>query len=173
MTPGEGSLQYSHRSELSGILGAILQMNDLCMKHKVESGRVELRCDGLGAVEIVRNLHDNINPNRKHFDIITSIQESLQCSPLTWTFAHVAGHQDDHCAVSLLDNWEYLNTIADTEAKAKLQTIRGLAHWKNDRAMDLPYEKCCITMTNPDGKEVKLGSNLSGTVYHYIHTKRI
>ena len=87
MTPGEGSLQCSHRSKLSGILGAILQMNDLCMKHKVESGRVELRCDGLGAVEIVRNIHDTINPNRKHFDIITSIKEALQYSPLIWTFA--------------------------------------------------------------------------------------
>ena len=87
MTPGDISLQCSHRSKLPGILGAILQINDLCMKHKVESGRVELKCNGLGVVEIVQNLHDNINPTWKHFDIITSIKEALQYSPLIWTFA--------------------------------------------------------------------------------------
>ena len=173
MTPGEGSLQCSHRSELSGILGAILQMNAICETHNITSGKVELKCDGLGAVETVQYLHQTISPNRKHFDLIISLREALNRSPLTWTFSHVAGHQDDNQSATLLNDWEYLNTVADAEAKAKLQLIRSTNDWSVNRPLDLPYEKVCVTMTDPQGMDVKIGSKLCATMYNHIHTRRI
>ena len=44
-TPGKASIQGSHRSELSGILEVILQMNIICKRSNVTEGTVELRCD--------------------------------------------------------------------------------------------------------------------------------
>ena len=124
VTPGEANAHCSHRSEMSGILDAVLQTNDLCNEYEIESGFVELRCDGKGAIDVVNSLYQTTNPNRNHFDIISSLAATLKASPLTWTFKHVPGHQDDLRDICQLNNWEYLNTIADVEAKSKLQRVR-------------------------------------------------
>ena len=106
-TPGPGNIQCSHRSELSGILGAILHANDLCTQFNIESGIAELHCDGQGAIDVVSYLHSSTNPSRKHFDLIHSITTAINDSPLQWEFKHVRGHQDDSVDTLSLTDWEY------------------------------------------------------------------
>ena len=173
-TPGEAPTQCAHRSELSGILGAVLHINQLCYEAQITTGTIELKCDGKSAVEIVNYLHQTTNPSRKHFDVIESINEALKRSPLTWTFNHVYGHQDGNTDVSSLDDWAFFNVIADTKAKDKLKTIVAtVPHWPDNRPTSIPYKKCTVYSTDESGKQFKVGSNLRQTVYNQIHTRDI
>ena len=172
-TPGSGSSQCSHRSELSGILGAILHVNDICTTNHVESGQIELQCDGLGAIEVVQDLYPPINPSRKHFDIIHSIHQALQVSPLTWTFNHVSGHRDDEAEVDDLSDWEYWNVIADYEAKEKLKNISHMENWTELRPSYPPYTRVTVHHLCTEGSHEIVSSQLSRTCTESILTTRI
>ena len=172
-TPGPGELQCSHQSELSGILGAILHVNDLCLRFGIDSGNVELHCDGLGAVNVVSYLHNSINPSMNHYDMITSIKIALDLSPMTWTFKHVRGHQDDSTALSSLTDWKYWNTIADHKAKDKLTTLSLNPEWKNDRPAYPPYGHVRVSHINLRGTREPVCSNLSLTCSNMISSDRI
>ena len=173
-TPGEAIFQCSHRSELSGILGAIIHINTLCKQNQVAAGSIELKCDGEGAVKILQHLHKTINPNRKHFDLLTSINIAIMKSPLHWTFSHVYGHQDGKTDISSLDDWAYLNVIADDEAKKKMTHILStVRNWNDNRPLLIPYETCTLHSQDENGKHLKVASNLRTTVYNHIHTRDI
>ena len=172
-TPGPGDLQCSHRSELSGILGAILHVNDLCLRFGIDNGNAELHCDGLGAVNVVAYLHDSINPSMNHFDMVTSIKIALDLSPMTWTFKHVRGHQDDGIALSSLTDWEYWNTLADHKAKDKLTTISLNPNWTNDRPAYPPYGRVRVSHINLQGTREPVCSNLSLTCTNMLSSDRI
>ena len=163
ITPGPGSVQCSHRSELSGMLGAILQVNDLCLQFQIDNGSIELQCDGLGAVNVVKDAHLPINPSYSHFDIITSITIAISRSPLTWTFNHVKGHRDDEVTEADLNDWEFWNTIADRHAKCKLSSTLRQPNWLLSRPIYSPYIRVLIHRPTNHGTQEYVVSKLSKT----------
>ena len=172
-TPGPGTAQCSHRSELSGILGGILHINDLCSQFQITEGHAELHCDGLSAVNIVSYLQPTADPSRPHFDIINSISSAITLSPLSWTFKHVKGHRDDEVAEADLNDWEYWNMVVDLEAKRKLTSISTQPNWRNSRPSHPPYSKVLIFHQNTDGGKEFVGSSLTKTCKDSIFSTRI
>ena len=88
-TPGTVEIQCSHRSKLSGMLGAIMHTNDLYSQFKIEEGNAELHCDRQGAVDVISYFRTSTNPSLKHFNIIHSIMKAITLSPLKWIFKHM------------------------------------------------------------------------------------
>ena len=52
IVPGEQHVQCPHRSELSGLLGAVKHINLLCQQYNIQHGSIELACDGLEAHKV-------------------------------------------------------------------------------------------------------------------------
>ena len=173
-TPGPGSAQCSHRSELSGLLGAILQVNDLCTKYNITNGNIELRCDGKGAIDVVNDIFStSINPSYKHFDILHSIACARKNSPLKWTLNHVPGHRDNLVSESELTNWEFWNTRADREAKHKLTEISLQDNWTDHRPSYPPYTQVTTHHLSTEGFQDLVCSQLVSTCTTSILTNKI
>ena len=172
-TPGPGSSQCSHRSELSGILGAVLHINDLCAQFDITNGTAELHCDGQGAVDVASFLTECTNPSRSHFDLINSLSKAISLSPIQWTFKHVSGHRDDEISVTDLTDWEFWNTVADREAKDKLTEISNQPEWHNFRPPLPPYTRVSVSHQDEQGSQVHIGSHLSTTCLNGITSSKI
>jgi hypothetical protein len=57
MTSGEALVQGSPRSKLSGIMGSILTIQEICKLYNIGANKVEVRCNGLGQIKIMNNMH--------------------------------------------------------------------------------------------------------------------
>ena len=120
VVPGPKEVQCAHRSELSGLIGAVRHVNLICHMFQITSGDAELGCDGLEAYNVATR--HTFDPSTKvaHFDLVSALHYLIRSSPLCWTFRHVAGHQDDHCSLEDIDVWGRLNITADRRAKEYL-----------------------------------------------------
>ena len=99
------------------------EANQLCAEHAITHGSITVGCDCASALtNITRSGH--ITSQRPHHDLLTGIRYLLSTSPITWSFHHVRGHQDDHVAYSLLDQWARLNIDMDLMAKMYWQTLK-------------------------------------------------
>lgn len=107
-----------HRGELSGLLGRVNDINDLCLTHNINAGKATLHCDGLGAVSIASYLKDKLSPSNAHNDIIHSLFRAIQLSPLDWSFYHVYGHQDNSLSMSDMSDMSDISDISDTVSKS-------------------------------------------------------
>ena len=116
-TSGHPSDQSSFRSELGGILGLVLLTHHLCHTYDIQDGGIELACDCLSALQAVFT-YEWDDPQQPSYDIIHHIRCELQTSPITWTWRHVRGHQDQHCSYAALDWRSQLNVEMDSLAKA-------------------------------------------------------
>jgi len=67
-------------------------------------------------------------PNTSHLDLVRSIWTLRDASPLSLSFRHVRGHQDDWVAVSCLDPLAQLNVGADALAKEHLRSLISHGH---------------------------------------------
>jgi hypothetical protein len=172
---GNKSDQCSHRSELSGVLGAISQMNQLCNRYDIQDGSVmaTLYCDGEGTIKILQHLQYKLSPTQKHFDLINSIYSSINKSPLIWEFKHVQGHQGNHLDVQDLTDVEYLNTIVDHYAKQKFTNQLSNPRAVQSRLSCLPFRKCMILYHHNNGSLITINSQFSTTLYNLIHTDKI
>ena len=53
LTQDQDQFNVPHRSKLSGMLGAILYVNDLCMQFGIDNGlSAEMQCDGKDILKI-------------------------------------------------------------------------------------------------------------------------
>ncbi len=106
--PGDKDVQCSYRSELMDILSVIIYINDFCQSYHINQGSMTLGCENEGAVSasILPLFPPSLPTKRQHFDLITSIHEAIKRSPITWTFIHVSGHQDDIKEWHELSTWE-------------------------------------------------------------------
>jgi hypothetical protein len=77
MTSGDAMVQGSLHSKLSSILGSLLITQEICSMYQIRMNNVKLRCDGLGKINILNNMHKSTNNARKHFDLIESIWKTL------------------------------------------------------------------------------------------------
>jgi hypothetical protein len=162
--PGESEYQCSHCSELSGLLGGIQYVNEICAKLKITQGKSKMGCDGEGAIVMVSQLHDKINSSRSHFDILGAIHSALWHSPISWTFSHVKGHQDSYLDYTDLTRIEQLNVYADELAKKKLSQFAMTVNWHYKRPINIPYEYCSIDWTNQFGTRIRLSSHLQNSL---------
>jgi exonuclease III len=121
-TPGLPVDLDAYRAELGGIYGSIATVNMLASAFHVQNGGITLGCDCLSAIHTILK-HSNPSPKTASYDLITAIRSLLRKSTITWTFEHIAGHQDDHIAYTHLDRWGQLNVDMDQLAKAHWQAL--------------------------------------------------
>jgi hypothetical protein len=119
IVPGAPEEQSSFRSELSGILGVVYMVQLICTTYQITSGSICLGCDGEQALTqaLDETKSGRVEVKRSDYDILSAIRAALKWSPLTWTFRHVRGHQDDD-GTCVLDRWAQLNVEMDLLAKA-------------------------------------------------------
>jgi hypothetical protein len=159
ITPGGAEDQSPYRSELAGILAALIITNIICEHHDIKEGGIELACDGLSALNKAFPFQPHISIQDPNYDLIAAIHKEHVNSPLTWTHKHVKGHQDDHTDISVLDNWSKLNIEADTLAKAHLTVATRVAHYQN-----IANDPWSLWI---NGR--KLIKNIMDTIYDRIH----
>jgi hypothetical protein len=174
MISGESSIQGSPQNKLSGIMGAMLIIQEICRIYNIGENEIELRCDRLGQIKIMNNIHRSTSNSRKHFDLIEVIRKLVDDGNTNWTFKHVKGHQDRFARNQELDIWAKLNIIADDEAKKKVTQICRFPQLLEKRPTALPYEKCRVYICTDRGqKRNKISSQLSKTGKTEIHRQRI
>jgi hypothetical protein len=172
ITPGEADVQCSHRSELSGILGGIQHMNEICKSIKIDSGQAIMGCDGEGAIIMISASFEKINSTRKHFDLLGAIGTALKVSPIQWKFHHIKGHQDDVMGYNELTRDEQLNVLVDELAKRKLKQFSSTVNWRYRRPINISYAQCSVDWTNQFGTRVRISSHLQKTLQGYIQSVR-
>ena len=121
-TPGLPTDMDAYRAELGGIYGSIATINMLATAFNIQDGSIILGCDCLSAIQNILR-QNNPPPKTASYDLLTAIRALLSDSPITWSFRHVAGHQDDHMAYTSLDRWGQLNVDMDQLAKAHWQAL--------------------------------------------------
>ena len=116
VTPGHPNDINPYRSELGGILALVIIVDAIATFHDITQGTIELGCDcESGLTAIFTHTYDT--PKQPHHDIIHEIRQKLAASTITWKHKHIAGHQDKHIPVNLLDIWGQLNVEMDSLAK--------------------------------------------------------
>ena len=128
-TAGDPKDQSSFRSELGGILGLTILLRDLCSRHDITEGGIEIACDCLSALTTVF-VDEWDDPQQSCFDLIHQIRHEIQHSPLLWTWRHIRGHQDKHTQFAALDWRSQLNVEMDSLAKA---------YWNTTYDMTAPF----------------------------------
>jgi hypothetical protein len=56
-TPGSKSSQCSHRSEMWGMLGIVMTVNEFCTRNSITQGTMTAKCDGEGTINVVQYFH--------------------------------------------------------------------------------------------------------------------
>ena len=118
VAPGDGHDMSSYRSKLTGILATFLVVEKLCQCFSLQSGKIELDCDGLSAIQQSSIDSLDVNIGAPCWDIIGAIRKISSISSISWTFWHVEGHRDRNKPADQLDIWEELNVGADHWTKA-------------------------------------------------------
>ena len=164
-------MQCPHRSELSGLIGAVQHINLICQQHNIQQGYIELGCDGLEAYKVATRHHFRPSCNIGHFDLASTLHRLIQNSQMTWTFRHVKGHQDDTVDIQSIDIWGRLNMVADAKAKVAL--------WEHITEGNQPTQYTSISNALP-ALYTKFGqdntmivSNLKKRLRHHISTHTI
>jgi hypothetical protein len=115
VVPGHPDDQSAYRSELAGLFGIVLVVNRLCSWAKIESGGIEVGCDGLSALEKAFDTWP-LEPTDPHFDMLSSLHTQIAASPVTWKIRHIPSHQDLD-PTAHLDFWALQNIQMDNLAK--------------------------------------------------------
>lgn len=122
IVPGDAQSQCSHRSELSGLIGAVKHISYLCRLHGITDGDIEIGCDGLQAFRAATRHTWKSTTSISHFDLVTTLHSLIRATPLTITFRHVKGHQDKHKKFKDCDIWEQMNQLTDVHAKQVMKS---------------------------------------------------
>jgi len=114
--PGHTSDQSAYQSELGGIFSIVMMIHNICKYYNIPKGTIWIACDGLGPLTQCFTKYQNPSPSTAHFDLIMSIQNMINKTPIDWHWHHVLGHQDK--TTGKLDWWAERNIQMDAEAKA-------------------------------------------------------
>jgi len=109
--PGHANNLSVYRSDLAGLYAIVTAILAICKVHNVKSGQVEIRCDGLSALQ--ESFHPDkvpYEPTAPHYDpLISDICKLASSLPITsWLPRHV------------LDRWALLKIEMDFAAKSHL-----------------------------------------------------
>ena len=165
-TTGASSIQSAFRSELSGILFALLHLQQLCLYGNISGSNITIFCDGLSAIQAIKksSLHDN--NTQKHFDVINAINTVRSNLPIKVALAHVTGHQDQGTAYHRLDKLAQLNVIADQLATSKASQL--INQDKPFKTSSLPYSHCDIFIHLENSRKIKISTNLISSLRNII-----
>jgi hypothetical protein len=119
-TPGPESVVNAHRSELQGIYTILLGAYAVCLVCHVHEGAMTVGCDSLNCIRLAQGDWLKVNQNTPHADLIRAICHITALLPVTVTFTHVKGHQDESAAFDSLPHLSQLNIEMDAQAKTKL-----------------------------------------------------
>ena len=106
-----------------------------------------------------------------HFDIVSCLHQLLRQSPLTWSFRHVYGHQDNIMNISDMDIWGQLNMVADAYAKNALW--QHIASNGTVIHMDQLHNAIPSITINYNKHKITIASNLKKRLKNYIAKERI
>jgi len=70
--------------------------------------------------------YQNPSPSMAHFDLIMSIWNMIDRTPVDWHWHHILGHQEDK--TDQLDQWAQRNIKMDAEAKAFWTKLNDNGH---------------------------------------------
>jgi hypothetical protein len=127
ITPGHPDDQNAFRSELAGIYAITVLQWALQQYYHLESGHIEVACDGKSALQQAQWSEDFINTRYPHYDLILAIRVIRNLSKWEWKWRHVKGHQDS--TGGELDFWAQLNVQMDSAAKQ---------HWLDNNGSEAP-----------------------------------
>ena len=122
--PGTSKYQDSHKSDLTGLYHMIYIIDTICEKHGIRSRGITAGYDQINTIKNSMDSHTTYSCQSNHFNLISSIDNKLIKNPLTWSWVHVKGHQDEQG--EHLDRWETLNIYCNHRAKLK---------WKEDQLL--------------------------------------
>jgi len=95
--------QCSYHSELSGLYGIATTILESAQFHNLRGGTIKVACNGKSALHRCFKLWLS-NPLAKHFNIIQATRASIATTPVSWTWEHIWGHQDEMQHLLLLWN---------------------------------------------------------------------
>ena len=114
----------AHRSKVGGLIGALRHWDYLSQNHNLVDVEVEVRCDGLEAIQNAKHSSDPTKLNIGHFDLVSTLRKVILSLPSEVKFNHAKGHRDD--VSKNLSLWEKLNVMVDLRAKMALwEVING------------------------------------------------
>jgi hypothetical protein len=83
--PGEPCDQCSFRSEAAGMYAVVVLVEQLCSQFDIQTGAIEIACDGLSPLQKCAIMDERGRPQNKHYDFIDAIRTKIAKSPLTST----------------------------------------------------------------------------------------
>jgi hypothetical protein len=158
--PGNAKDQSAYRSELTGIYSIMMCTKNLCEYFNITSGSITLGCDGQSALDKAFNQVSILQIGESNYDLLFAIRTLWANSPLTWTFRHILGHQDDHSSLENLDRWAKLNIEMDSRAKKHMPIAKHSS-------------RHCMIFAEPWSLWIqggKIATELSDTIYDLVHS---
>ena len=116
-TSGPPDEVTAYRSELQGIHAILLALSALCEFHTIPSGKVHISCDNLTSVKEAGYEFLKVALAKSNADLIRAIRRLRHELPITISFSHVKGHQDDELWFDKLTRVAQLNVLMDRLAK--------------------------------------------------------
>ncbi len=160
VVPGHPDDQSSYRSELAGLYVMILMVHDICLQYGLMDGGIEIGCDGQEALYRCFSPDFHPSPSDSHYDLLAAAHTLRDQCPITWSYRHVKGHQDDNPTAEL-DRWARLNIEMDLRAKT---------HWYANQSQSqeiqysIPGEPWSVWI---QGRKVCV--DIRNTLLDYIH----
>ena len=68
----------------------------LCQEYIIQEGQVKVGCDEEEAFKIATCADFSPTTTISHYDMVSTLHYLINNSPITWSFCHVKGHQDDN-----------------------------------------------------------------------------
>jgi hypothetical protein len=167
----------SYRSELQGQHAMLLGLLAFCTFHNITEGGVRLGCDNSSCVRHGQGDWTKVSPSTKHSDLIRAIRTLKYKLPITVTFVHVYGHQDDFLSFATLPRLSQLNVLMDHRAKTHLQMLASQSPTPLCSAL-LPHEgwRCSVAnikITSDPGKTIRHTVFGSKLCKHLVNKQRI
>ena len=81
--------------ELAGLYGLVICCQALCTAHNIQSGRIQVACDNINAIEVFEPDFFP-HPKQANYDLVSALFHKIKASPIEWLPEHVKGHQDDN-----------------------------------------------------------------------------
>jgi hypothetical protein len=114
----------AYRGEIMGLMAIQLILAGVHRSSEVNMGNVDIHCDCLGALGMVKNIPQTRIPTRcKHLDVLKNILVNCGNFDFGCSFYHVEAHQDDSTPFQLLDRPAQLNCMMDTKAKEAIRRL--------------------------------------------------
>ena len=122
ISSGTKQIQSSYRSEILGLMGILEALVEFCHTWKITKGCCSVICDGLSALNRVKEVSSStINSRQSCCDLLSACARLKDKLPIQIKWAHVKGHQDDETPLHHLSIPAQLNVLMDGIAKNMLE----------------------------------------------------